>query len=161
MDGPYSSIFKFCNKWPVIRDNVGSFFFSLYWHVTLSVKPPQSAVPHRLMSVNTTDVSFVSSESHSATRFSSASSAQSSELLLFKHLQHILRLPASLRSVRSLRGFTLCLQIQRTNTVSQSHESRLHGGLEAFRTTLCPICLQTPERIKQRTVNDFICWCVK
>lgn len=35
------------------------------------------------------------------------------------------------------------------NAVSPSHESRLHGGLEAFRTPLCPVCLQTPERIKQ------------
>lgn len=88
--------------------------------------------------------------------FSSASCARSSGLLLLKHLQHILRLPAALRSVRSLRGFAPCLQIQRTNTVSQSHESRLHGGLETFRTTLCPVCLQTPERMKQLSVNGFI-----
>lgn len=87
LDNPYPSRLKFCNKWPVVRDN--SFFFSLYWNVTLV--PPQSAVTHRLMSVNKVDALIVFSEPHSATHsgFSSASSAQSSELLLLKHLQHI------------------------------------------------------------------------
>lgn len=156
--GRHSSLFEFCTKWLVIRANVGSFFFSSYWNVTLPVISLQSAsVTHRLTSVNKMDALIASSRTLGHYRFRSASSALSSELIHLNHLQPILRLPASLRSVRSLWGITLCLQIQCTNIVSQSHKSRLHGGLETFRTALCPVCLQTPEGIKQRRVNSFTC----
>lgn len=90
--------------------------------------------------------------------FSSASSSRSSELLLLKHLQHIPRPPASLRSVRSLWGVALRLQIQRTNAVAQSHKSRLHWGLETLGTTLRAVCLQTPERRQQPSVNFCGIW---
>lgn len=55
------------------------------------------------------------------------------------------RPPARLTSVGAgaSAGSTLWLQIQHND--SPSHKPGLHGGLEAFGATFCPICLQTPE----------------
>lgn len=123
--------------------------FSLSRIATLpSVIPPLSASDCCLRKM---DALIVSSEQHASTfwiQFSILCSEQ------WNTPQHLLRLPASLRSVRSLWGTMPCLQIQRSNAASQSHKSRLHGGLEAFRTTFCPICLKTPER--QRNMGNTL-----
>lgn len=64
------------------------------------------------------------------------------------------RLPACLMSVRegALPGSTLWLQIQHNG--SRSHKPRLHGWLEAFGATFCPVCLQAPEEMEQAIINS-------
>lgn len=58
-----------------------------------------------------------------------------------------------LASVRegALPGSTLWLQIQHNG--SPSHKPGLHGRLEAFGATFCPVCLQTPEKREQVIIN--------
>ena len=70
---------------------------------------------------------------------------------------NIFRIPRGCLLLSDQSGITLCLRIQRTNTVAQSHKSRLHGGLDTFGTALRPVRLQTPEGKKQPSVSRFIC----
>lgn len=145
----------FCPFWQNSETVWALFLSSLQWDA-------QSVIPPR-WAVTPPSVCLRGGRRHQVLRAASGvalgsvqhpASARHCEISRLKPLQPVPRLPACLRSVRLQRcGY------RSKHAGVQSHKPGLHGWLEAFRATFCPVCLQTPGKIgKQASVNTFFFW---